>query len=58
MEIGPHFKDFLKINNVDVEVHFNEPVSRNLFKTRKELSTYCQRTIEKHMENRVRRMDD
>lgn len=58
MEIGPHFKDFLGINNVDVEVHFNEPVSRNLFKTRKELSVYCQRTIEKHMENRVRRMDD
>ena len=58
MEIGSHFKEFLNINSVDVEVHFNEPVSRNLFKTRKELSAYCQRTIEKHMEKRLRRMDD
>lgn len=58
MEIGPHFRNFLKLNSVDVEIHFNEPVSRNLFKTRKELAAYCQRTIEKHMEKRLRRMDE
>lgn len=58
MEIGPHFKKFLELQNIEVEVHFNEPVSRNLFKTRKELSAYCHRTIEKHMEERFRRADD
>ncbi|MDG1996668.1 MAG: lysophospholipid acyltransferase family protein [Emcibacteraceae bacterium] len=58
MDIGLHFKKFLDILSVDVEVHFNEPVSRNLFKTRKELSAYCHRTIEKHMEKRLRRDDD
>ncbi|MBT5185617.1 MAG: 1-acyl-sn-glycerol-3-phosphate acyltransferase [Kordiimonadaceae bacterium] len=58
MEIGPHFKEFLNLQNIEVEVHFHEPVSRNLFKTRKELSAYCHRTIEKQMEERLRRVDD
>jgi len=58
MEIGPHFKDFLNLQNVEVEVHFHEPVSRNLFKTRKELAAYCHRTIEKQVEERLRRTDD
>ena len=58
MDIGPHFKEFLKLQNIEVEVHFLEPVSRNLFKTRKELSAYCHRTIEKKMEERLRRVDD
>ncbi|MCC3862352.1 lysophospholipid acyltransferase family protein [Pseudemcibacter aquimaris] len=58
MEIGPHFDDFLKSQSVEVEVHFLEPVSRNLFKNRKELSSYCHRTIEKHLEERLRRVDD
>lgn len=58
MDIGPHFKDFLKLQNIEVEVHFHDPVSRNLFKTRKELSAYCQRTIEKRVEERLRRSDD
>ena len=58
MDIGPHFKDFLDLQNIEVEVHFHDPVSRNLFKTRKELSAYCQRTIEKRVEERLRRSDD
>ncbi|MEZ5757368.1 MAG: lysophospholipid acyltransferase family protein [Emcibacteraceae bacterium] len=58
MDIGPHFSEFLKLQNIEVEVHFHEPVSRNLFKTRKELSAYCQRTIEKRLEERLRRVDD
>lgn len=46
MEVGSHFKQFLRLMKVEVEVHFHEPVSRNLFKTRKELAAYCHRTIE------------
>jgi len=49
MEMGPHLKAVLSLLKVDVEVHFHEPVSRNLFKTRKELSAYCQRTIENRL---------
>ena len=55
MEIGKHFNDFLQLLSVDVEVHFHEPVSRNLFKTRKELAAYCHRTVEKKMIERIRR---
>ncbi len=58
MEIAPHFKKFIELQNIEVEVHFHEPVSRNLFKTRKELSSYCFRTIERQMEERLRRTLD
>lgn len=58
MELTPHFRKFLNLQNIEVEVHFHEPVSRNLFKTRKELSAYCHRTIEKQMEERLRRTVD
>ena len=58
MNIGEHFRKFLNLQNVEVEVHFHEPVSRNLFKTRKELSAYCHRTIEKKVEQRLRRCDN
>ncbi len=49
LEMGPHLKGVLNLLKVEVEVHFHEPVSRNLFKTRKELSTYCQRTIKNRL---------
>jgi len=49
LELGPHLKGVLNLLKVEVEVHFHEPVSRSLFKTRKELSAYCQRTIENRL---------
>ncbi len=49
IEMGPHLKGVLNLLKVDVEVHFHEPVSRNIFKTRKELSAYCHRTIENRL---------
>lgn len=49
VEIGDHLKGVLKLLKIEVEVHFHEPVSRNIFKTRKELSAYCQRTIENRL---------
>jgi len=49
IEMGPHLKGVLNLLKIEVEVHFHEPVSRNLFKTRKELSTYCERTIENQL---------
>jgi len=49
MEMGPHLGNFLRLLKVEVEVHFHEPVSRNLFKTRKELASYCHRTIENRL---------
>lgn len=49
IEMGPHLKGVLKLLKVEVEVHFHEPVSRNIFKTRKELSSYCHRTIENRL---------
>jgi len=49
IDMGPHLKGVLNLLKVEVEVHFHEPVSRNLFKTRKELSAYCQRTIENRL---------
>ncbi|PCI49321.1 MAG: 1-acyl-sn-glycerol-3-phosphate acyltransferase [Alphaproteobacteria bacterium] len=54
IEMGPHLKGVLKLLKVEVEVHFHEPVSRSLFKTRKELSVYCQRTIEKRLIDSLR----
>ena len=54
MELTPHLKAFLKLLCVDVEVHFHEPVSRNLFKSRKELASYCHRTIEKRLVDTLR----
>ncbi len=54
MEMKPHLKGVLNLLKIEVEVHFHEPVSRNLFKTRKELSAYCQRTIENHLLNSLR----
>ncbi len=54
LEMGPHLKGVLNLLKVEVEVHFHEPVSRNLFKTRKELSTYCQRTIENRLLDSLR----
>ena len=49
IEMGPHLKGVLSLLKIEVEVHFHEPVSRALFKTRKELSAYCQRTIENRL---------
>ncbi|MBL4800581.1 MAG: 1-acyl-sn-glycerol-3-phosphate acyltransferase [Emcibacter sp.] len=49
IDMAPHFKGVLNLLKIEVEVHFHEPVSRNLFKTRKELSAYCQRTIENRL---------
>lgn len=46
IEMGPHLKGVLKLLKIEVEVHFHDPVSRNIFKTRKELSSYCHRTVE------------
>ncbi|VAV86793.1 Acyl-CoA:1-acyl-sn-glycerol-3-phosphate acyltransferase [hydrothermal vent metagenome] len=54
LEMGPHLKGVLNLLKIEVEVHFHEPVSRNLFKTRKELSTYCQRTIENRLLDSLR----
>jgi 1-acyl-sn-glycerol-3-phosphate acyltransferase len=54
MEMGDHLKGVLNLLKVEVEVHFHEPVSRNLFKTRKELSAYCQRTIENRLLDSLR----
>jgi len=53
-EMGPHLKGVLNLLKIEVEVHFHEPVSRNLFKTRKELSAYCQRTIENRLIDSLR----
>lgn len=58
MELASHFKEFLNLQSVEVEVHFLEPVSKNLFQTRKELSAYCHRTVEKQLEERLRRVDE
>ncbi|MCF8474390.1 MAG: 1-acyl-sn-glycerol-3-phosphate acyltransferase [Emcibacter sp.] len=49
MEMGSHLRGVLRLLKIEAEVHFHEPVSRNLFKTRKELAVYCQRTIEKRL---------
>lgn len=57
MEIGPHFKEFVKLNKVEVEIHFHQPVSRNVFKSRKELSAYCQRTVANKLIERLRSGD-
>lgn len=54
LEMGPHLKGVLKLLKVEVEVHFHEPVSRSLFKTRKELSAYCERTIENRLLDSLR----
>ncbi len=54
VEIGDHLKGVLNLLKVEVEVHFHEPVSRNIFKTRKELSAYCQRTIENRLLDSLR----
>lgn len=49
IEMGSHLRGVLNLLKIEVEVHFHEPVSRNLFKTRKELSAYCARTIENRL---------
>ncbi len=54
LEMGAHLRGVLNLLKVEVEVHFHEPVSRNLFKTRKELSAYCQRTIENRLLSSLR----
>jgi 1-acyl-sn-glycerol-3-phosphate acyltransferase len=54
MAIGPHFKKFIGLNRVEVEIHFHQPVSRNVFKSRKELSSYCQRTVANKLIERLR----
>jgi len=54
MDMRPHLKGVLNLLKIDVEVHFHEPVSRHLFKTRKELSAYCHRTIENHLIDTLR----
>ncbi len=54
MDLGPHLWSFLRLLKVEVEVHFHKPVSRNLFKTRKELATYCHRTVEKRLQDCLR----
>ncbi len=46
MDFGPHFWEALAIENVQVEVHFHEPISRASFKNRKEMTQYCQDVIE------------
>ncbi len=53
-EMAPHVKGVLNLLKIEVEVHFHEPVSRNIFKTRKELSAYCQRTIENRLISSLR----
>ena len=54
MAIGPHFKKFINLSRVETEIHFHMPVSRNVFKSRKELSSYCQRTVANKLIERLR----
>lgn len=54
IEMGTHVRGVLNLLKIEVEVHFHEPVSRNLFKTRKELAAYCERTIENRLIDSLR----